>query len=84
MADSKISEMIQNALENIKKVADANTIIGEPINTVGDTIIIPVSKVSLGFTSGGNDYISKHADKSKNGAETNFIGGTGAGVTVSP
>ena len=80
MADTNLSKMIETALENIKKLTDVNTIIGEPISVSGGTTIIPVSKVSMGFTSGGIDYTSKKApDK-----VPNFGGGTGSGFTILP
>ena len=81
MADSNLSKLTETALENIKKLTDVNTIIGEPIKVSGSsTTIIPVSKISMGFTSGGIDYNSKNApDK-----VPNFGGGTGSGFTVLP
>ncbi len=90
MADNKISGIIETSLEQIRNVVDANTIIGNPINTPGGTTVIPVSKVMVGFASGGVDYIGKNAKKAaeetnKTGALTsNFGGGGGTGVTVQP
>ncbi len=63
------------SMEKIRQMVDVNTIIGEPINTEGATII-PVSKVSFGFASGGSDLPAQAAEK--------FAGGAGAGVTVKP
>jgi len=80
MADTNLSKLIETALENIKKITDVNTVIGEPIKVSGGSTVIPVSKVSVGFTSGGLDYTSKKApDKAPN-----FGGGTGSGFTVTP
>lgn len=80
MADSNLTKLTETALENIKKLTDVNTIIGEPMNLSGGTTIIPVSKISMGFTSGGVDYNSKNSpDK-----PPNFGGGTGAGFTILP
>ena len=80
MADSNLNKLVETALENLKTMTDANTVIGKPIEVSGGTVVIPVSKVTMGFTSGGIDYISKKApDK-----EPNFGGGTGTGFTVSP
>ncbi len=88
MAENKISDIIQTSLEQIKNVVDANTIIGTPINTPGGTTVIPVSKVMVGFASGGVDYIGKNAKKDspeqKPTANSNFGGGGGTGVTVQP
>lgn len=90
MADNKISGIIETSLEQIRNVVDANTIIGNPINTPGGTTVIPVSKVMVGFASGGVDYIGKNAKKAAEATErpsaltTNFGGGGGTGVTVQP
>lgn len=90
MAENKLTEIIQASLEEIKKVVDANTIIGNPINTPSGTTIIPVSKVMVGFASGGLDYLGKNMKNAAENAQkptqlqTNFGGGGGTGVTVSP
>lgn len=79
MEQSKQSELIRTALENVKSMVDANTVTGTPITTEGGTVIIPVSKVFVGIASGGVDYFGK-----KSVSEKNFGGGGGTGVTVSP
>lgn len=88
MAESKINDIIQVSLEKIRELVDAQTIIGTPINTANGTTVIPVSKVTVGFASGGLDYSSKKADaKTQNGPvskPTNFGGGGGTGISVSP
>lgn len=63
------------SMEKIREMVDVNTIIGDPIMQEGTTII-PVSKVSFGFASGGSDLPTQAAEK--------FAGGSGAGVTVKP
>ena len=93
MAESKLNDMITASLENIREIADANTIIGNPIEVNG-TVIIPVSKVSLGFASGGTDFLSKNgaavkAADSQNAAKGSvrvpcFGGGGGTGVSITP
>lgn len=93
--ESNIGEIIKNSLDSIRQLCDANTIIGEPINTAGGTVVIPVSKISMGFASGGVDFNGKEkapgGDSSKpdgkpsgNGKSKNFGGGGGTGVTISP
>jgi len=78
--ENKLSDIIKTTLENVKGIVESNTVIGEPVNTTNGIVIIPVSKVSLGFASGGLDYASKkEADKAKN-----FGGGGGTGVSVTP
>lgn len=79
MAETKVTGIIAGALEDIRTVVDANTIIGTPIETNSGTTIIPVSKVSMGVASGGVDYESK-----KTAGNNNFGGGGGSGVSVVP
>ncbi len=79
--ENKQNDIIKTTLDSIKGIVECNTVIGQPLNTSNGIVIIPVSKVSLGFASGGLDYNSKKevADKSKN-----FGGGSGTGVSVVP
>ena len=77
--ETKQSEIIKAALENVKSMVDANTVTGTPITTDSGTVIIPVSKVFIGLATGGIDYFGK-----KSTADKNFGGGGGTGVTVSP
>lgn len=77
--ETKQSEIIKSALENIKSMVDANTVTGTPITTDSGTVIIPISKVFVGIATGGVDYFGK-----KSVANQNFGGGGGTGVTVSP
>jgi sporulation protein YtfJ len=73
---NSVSAKIEATIGQIKNVVDVNTIIGEPI-TVGEVTILPVSKVTYGFASGGSDLPTKTNKEL-------FAGGGGAGVTLSP
>lgn len=73
-----INSLMNVTLEKIRQMVDSNTIIGNPINTADGTTILPVSKVSFGFTSGGSDFVSSKAPKDL------FGGGSGAGVSITP
>lgn len=79
MSDNRMGEMIEASLNSLKSVAGGDTIIGTPISTATGTTIIPVSKLSLGYVTGGLDYASKQEK-----ADKNFGGGGGSGVSVSP
>ena len=81
MSENKMTEIIRASVDSIKSSFDANTVTGTPITTENGTVIIPVSKLSVGFASGGVDYVGKNP--TKNG-ESNFGGGGGTGVTVTP
>lgn len=78
MADTNLSGMMSSAIEKIKGMVDANTIVGSPIKTDDGVTVIPVSKVSYGFGSGGSDF------DSKSGQKQNFGGGAGAGISITP
>lgn len=75
--NTPVSELLGISMEKIKEMADVNAIIGDPIRLPDGTTVIPVSKVSYGFASGGSDLPSKY-DKEL------FGGGAGAGVSIKP
>lgn len=79
--ENKIPEIIKSSMENIRSMVDANTIIGDPVNATGGTVIIPISKVSVGIASGGVDY---NAKKDTQIRPQNFGGGGGTGLSVTP
>ena len=71
-----VSEFTTSVLSSLRSLVDVNTVIGDPISTQDGVVIIPVSKVSFGFASGGSDIPAK--------APNMFGGGTGGGVTIMP
>ena len=73
-----LKQVIDATLENLKNIMSTDTVIGEPKTVLEDTVIIPVSKVSVGFTSGGVDFDGKRTENK------HFGGGNGAGMSVSP
>ncbi len=81
MHEIPLKQVIDASLENIKKVLDADAVVGTPITLPGDVTIIPISKVSCGFTSGGVDFDSKNAPRRD---IPHFGGGNGAGLSVTP
>lgn len=77
MSEHPIKGLLDSALQNIRQLVDVNTIIGEQITTPDGTVIIPISRVSLGFASGGSDLPAKTEKEL-------FGGGSGAGATITP
>lgn len=77
--ENKMQEMIRTSLESIRAMVDANTVVGTPIETASGTTIIPISKVSVGYASGGLDSDAKNAPTKKL-----FAGGGGTGLSVQP
>ena len=77
MAEKSAGAILASTIDKIRDLVDTSTIIGEPIYAEGGTTIIPVSKVTYGFASGGTDFPSKSNKE-------HFGGGGGAGVTITP
>ena len=71
-----LNDLMRSTMEKIHEMVDTNTIVGQPITTPDGVTLIPISKVSFGFGSGGADY-GKVQPK-------DFGGGSGAGVTIQP
>ena len=72
-----INGLMDVTLQRIHEMADGNSVIGDPIHAADGTIVLPVSKVSYGFATGGSDVGAK-------AARDMFGGGSGAGVSVTP
>lgn len=79
MNENRMKEIIEASVNSLKSIAGADTIIGAPISTNSGTTVIPVSKLSLGYVTGGIDYTSK-VEK----ADKNFGGGGGTGISMTP
>jgi len=76
-----INDLMATTMDEIRALAGANTIVGQPIHTDDGVTLIPVSKISMGFASGGTDFNGKNA---KPDGKNNFGGGAGAGVNITP
>lgn len=76
MKETPVNRIMESTLDKMREMVDVSTIIGEPMTT-GDTTLIPVSKVSYGFTSGGTDLPSKQNNEL-------FGGAGGGGISITP
>lgn len=74
---ANIEGLMTSAMDKVRELVDIQSIVGEPITSPDGTIIIPVSRVSFGFVSGGSDIPTSVPS-------TVFGGGAGAGVTIRP
>ena len=72
-----LNDLMQSTMDRIRELVDTNTIVGQPITTPDGVTLIPISKVSFGFGSGGADY-------GKTTPKENFGGGSAAGVRIDP
>ena len=75
-----IESIMNSTLEDIRDMVDVNTVIGDAILTQDGSTVIPISKVSFGFVSGGGEYSCGRAASER----LPFAGGTGAGVSIQP
>ncbi|MBE6547657.1 MAG: sporulation protein YtfJ [Ruminococcaceae bacterium] len=79
-SENKLQEVIAATLSQVKNIIDADTVIGSPIQTASGTTIIPISKVAVGYATGGIDF----NDKSEKAKPQNFGAGGGTGISIQP
>ncbi len=82
MEGHPIDNLMKTTMEHIKEMVDVNTIVGDAIEAKDGSVIIPVSKVSFGFASGGSEFNTNDCKEGK--SKNPFGGGSGAGVNVRP
>ena len=75
-----IGDLMATTMEKLREMAKANTIIGQPIQA-GEVTIIPISKLTVGFASGGSDFATKNQKPEQ---DNSFGGGSGGGMNLSP
>lgn len=81
MDSHPINSLMEKAMENLKKMVEVNTIVGEAIETKNGTVIIPVTKVNCGFGAGGSEYAPKNQAAND---DLPFGGGSGGGISIQP
>ena len=91
MPEHPIEKILNASMNSIKDMIDVNTIVGDAIQASNNTVIIPISKVSFGFASGGSEFkgetIDEYNKKDKDEQiqyRLPFGGGSGAGVSINP
>ena len=83
-ATGSIQSLMETTLETIKGSIDANTIVGDPIQTE-NTVVVPISKVTIGFGIGGGEYSKGYDNKvDREINDTNFAGGSAGAISVQP
>lgn len=80
MSGQNLNDIMATTMDKIKDIIDVNTIVGTPITTPDGLLLIPISKVSFGFASGGADSSTGKSDQNS----VNFGGGSGAGASIVP
>jgi len=97
MPEHPIESLMKTAMESIRGMVDVNTVVGDPVETPDGTVIVPISRVALGFAAGGSEFETENGEKKGNNGDRNagevndnkkeslpFGGGSGAGLSVSP
>lgn len=79
MLNNQINDIMQSAIEKIKSLVDTGTVVGVPFETKEGTLLIPLTKVSVGFVAGGGEY-----GENRKSEKSPMAGGTGGGVSISP
>lgn len=88
-----IENIIESSIEQIKRMADVNTVIGDAIPAPDGTLLLPVSRVSLGFAIGGGEYgegepQSRYRGRSEADTEADarfpFSGAATVGMSLKP
>lgn len=74
-----IEGLMKTAMESLKEMVDVNTILGDPVETPDGSVIVPVSRVSVGFAAGGTEFDVENGD-----GNFPFGGGSGAGISLQP
>ncbi|MBR2337584.1 MAG: sporulation protein YtfJ [Clostridia bacterium] len=81
-ANNKIRELMATAMKDLNSLVDVNTVIGKPVKVDQFTSVIPITKVTMGFMTGGGEYGEVKAIK--NDKSLPFAGGSGAVVSLKP
>ena len=78
MENNPIGELMQNTMENVKNILKVDTVVGDPIYTPDGIMLVPISRISVGFGGGGVEFNSKKA------GERPYGGGNATGVKIDP
>ena len=80
-SENKLQGVVQATLSEIRNLIDADTVMGTPVETASGTTLVPISKVSVGYATGGMDFNDKNCAQGK---PQNFGAGGGTGISVQP
>ena len=81
--ENRIKEVMAETIKSMRLLVDVDVVIGKPIESNSHLTIIPLTKVTMGFVSGGGEYYSELREIKKNN-EYPFAGGAGSGLNVQP
>jgi len=75
-----IQDIISEVTKELENIVSAKTVVGEPI-VVGEKTLIPITKISVGFGSGG---FEDSGTSNSTGSKSPYGGGGGAGAKIEP
>jgi sporulation protein YtfJ len=75
--EDNFNDAVRNIMLKFKELIETEVVIGEPMNVKEGTVVIPISKVSLGLALGGSDVTKKEKNPG-------YSLGSGAGVSLTP
>lgn len=88
MPEHPIEGLMKSTMDSLKEMVDVNTIVGDPVETKDGSVLIPISRVSIGFVSGGSEFSSGGNQGGNQGEDQGsklpFGGGSGAGMSIQP
>ena len=83
-----VETILQTTMREVKNIIDVNTIVGNPIYGEGGAVLIPVSKVSLGFFAGGGDFptqtVARKGQPDNDADRYPVLGASVVGVSITP
>lgn len=79
--EGEMNELINVTMDNIKSMMDSENIVGKPIMMPEGNVVIPISKVTVGFVTGGGQY---GGGEGKSSFVFPFAGGGGGGINITP
>lgn len=78
-AENKMGDILRASLDGIRDITNTNTFLGKAIETASGVTVIPVSKITIAFATGGVDYGNRRTSNTQS-----FGGGGGSGINVNP
>ncbi|MCR5577284.1 MAG: GerW family sporulation protein [Oscillospiraceae bacterium] len=79
MDKNPIGELMQNTMENVRSILKVDTVVGDPIYTPDGIMLVPISKISVGFGGGGVEFNQKKVTENRP-----YGGGNATGVKIEP
>lgn len=71
LPEHPIQGLMKTAMENIKGMVDVNAIVGAPVETPDGSVIMPISKVGIGFAAGGSDFTTQNSSEQNKATQAN-------------